>query len=66
MAAPVGEVTSGAWGHRVGACIGMGMLRADLVEPGRRLEVEIFGAQYGAEVLVDAPVWDASNQRLRG
>ncbi len=30
----VGEVTSGYYGHRVGACIGLGMLRADLNSRG--------------------------------
>ncbi len=30
----VGETTSAYWGHRVGACVALGMLRADLAEPG--------------------------------
>jgi glycine cleavage system aminomethyltransferase T len=35
--AVVGEVTSAAWGHRVGACVALGMLRADLTAvKGRR------------------------------
>jgi dimethylglycine dehydrogenase len=62
----VGETTSGYFGHRVGACLALGMLRADLAQPGTVLEVEIFGARHRAEVLEDAPVWDASNARLRG
>ena len=64
--AVAGEVTSAAWGHRVGACIGLAMLRADLAVAGTRVSVEVFGERRGAEVLGDAPVWDAMNARLRG
>ena len=38
----VGETTSGAWGHRVGTSIALGVVRADLAQPGQELEVEIF------------------------
>ena len=62
----VGEVTSAAWGHRVGACLGLGMLRADLAVPGVEVEVEVFGLRMAAKVLPDAPAWDATNARLRG
>ena len=61
----VGEVTSGYFGHRVGACIGLGMLRADLNQPGQAVEVEIFGQRYPAVVQEDAPLWDAKNERIR-
>ncbi|MDQ2066965.1 FAD-dependent oxidoreductase [Xinfangfangia sp. CPCC 101601] len=61
----VGEVTSGYYGHRVGACIGLGMLRADLNQPGQALEVEIFGSRYSAVVQEDAPMWDPKNTRIR-
>lgn len=64
--AVAGEVTSAAWGHRVGACIGLAMLRADLAVAGTRVAVEVFGERRGAEVLGDGPVWDATNARLRG
>ena len=64
--AVVGETTSGVWGHRVGACVALGMLRADLAVPGVGLEVEIFGERFGAEVMGDGPVWDTGNDRLRG
>ncbi len=64
--AVVGEVTSAAWGHRVEACLGLGMLRADLSAPGTAVEVEVFGVRRAAEVLADAPVWDPKNERLRG
>ena len=62
----VGEVTSAGWGHRVQACLGLGMLRADLMVPGMVLEVEVFGDRVAAEVLPEGPVWDAGNARLRG
>ena len=62
----VGETTSGYFGHRVGACIALGMLRADLCAPGTRIEVEIFGERFAAVVQEDAPLWDAGNLRIRG
>ncbi|MGB8813454.1 MAG: aminomethyltransferase family protein, partial [Paracoccaceae bacterium] len=61
----VGETTSGYWGHRVGACIALGMLRADLNVPGTAVEVEIFGQRYPAVVQADAPLWDPKNERIR-
>ncbi len=61
----VGELTSGYWGHRVGACIGLGMLKADVNVPGTAVEVEIFGTRYPAVVQEDAPLWDPKNERLR-
>ncbi|GGW21275.1 dimethylglycine dehydrogenase [Gemmobacter lanyuensis] len=61
-----GELTSGGWGFRVGACLGLGVVRADLAVPGTRLEVEIFGTRHAAEVLPEGPVWDPTNARLRG
>lgn len=61
----VGETTSGYFGHRVGACIALGMLQADLNVPGLVVEVEIFGVRYPAVVQEDAPLWDAKNERIR-
>ncbi|GAB1363228.1 FAD-dependent oxidoreductase [Rhodobacter sp.] len=61
----VGEVTSGYFGHRVGSCIGLGMLRADLNQPGQAVEVEIFGTRYPAAVQADQPLWDPKNERIR-
>jgi dimethylglycine dehydrogenase len=60
----VGEVTSGGWGHRVGASIALGTVRADLAAPGTRLEISIFGEWYPAEVH-DGPHYDPANARLR-
>ena len=61
----VGEVTSGYYGHRVGACIGLGMLETAVNLPGTMVEVEIFGTRYPATVQADQPLWDARNERLR-
>ena len=61
----VGEVTSGYYGHRVGACIGLGMLRVEVNVPGTEVEVEIFGQRCRAVVQADQPLWDAKNERLR-
>ncbi len=61
----VGELTSGYYGHRVGACIGLGMLKAEVNVPGTRVQVEIFGTLYPAVVQQDAPLWDAKNERIR-
>ncbi|RWK19206.1 MAG: FAD-dependent oxidoreductase [Mesorhizobium sp.] len=61
----VGETTSGGWGHRVEKSIALGMLRADLAEPGTAIEVEIFGDRFRAVVQKDEPLWDPKNERLR-
>jgi dimethylglycine dehydrogenase len=61
----VGELTSGYYGHRVGACIGLGMLKAEVNVPGTRVEVEIFGQRFPAVVQADQPLWDAKNERIR-
>ncbi len=61
----VGETTSGDWGHRVNASIALGMLRADLADVGTEIEVEIYGERFKATVQEDAPLWDATNERLR-
>ncbi|SMX38375.1 GcvT family protein [Maliponia aquimaris] len=61
----VGETTSGAWGHRVNASVALGMVRADLAEPGTELSVDIFGERRRATVQPDAPLWDPRNERLK-
>ncbi len=61
----VGELTSGYYGHRVGACIGLGMLKTEVNQPGTAVEVEIFGQRYPATVQADQPLWDPKNERIR-
>ncbi|MEM9395334.1 MAG: FAD-dependent oxidoreductase [Pseudomonadota bacterium] len=60
----VGEATSGAWGHRVGASLAIAMVRTDLTEPGTEVEVDIFGDLCRATVH-EMPFWDPKNERLR-
>jgi glycine cleavage system aminomethyltransferase T len=43
----------------------LGMLRADLNEPGTGVEVEVFGTRYPAVVQGDGAIWDPKNDRLR-
>lgn len=61
----VGETTSGGWGYRVNTSIALGVVRADLAEPGTKLMVEIYGKKCRAEVQPDWPLWDPKNDRLR-
>jgi dimethylglycine dehydrogenase len=61
----VGETTSGGWGYRVGKSIALGMVRAELAQPGTELEVEIYGQKCRAVVQEDQPLWDPANERLR-
>ncbi|MEX0276247.1 MAG: FAD-dependent oxidoreductase [Ruegeria sp.] len=61
----VGETTSGAWGYRVGKSIALGMIKAELANPGTELEVEIYGQKFRAVVEQDQPLWDPQNERLR-
>ena len=61
----VGETTSGGWGHRINKSIALGMVKADLAEPGTELEVEIYGERYKAVVQADQPLWDPAHERIR-
>jgi len=61
----VGETLSGGWGHRVDKSIALGMIQADLAEPGSTVEVDIFGDRFRAIVQKDEPLWDPKNERLR-
>jgi dimethylglycine dehydrogenase len=62
----VGETLSGGWGHRVDKSIALGMLRADLTDPGTQVEIEIFGERFAATVQPGQAVWDPKNERIRG
>lgn len=63
--AVVGEVTSCAWGYRVGQCVALGMLRSDLATAGTEVEIDIFGQRRRATVQPDGPLWDPTNARLK-
>ena len=60
----VGEVTSGAWGYRVGASIALGMLKMDLAFAGSKVEIDIYGQRVIATVQSRKPLWDPQNERL--
>jgi len=61
----VGEVTSAAFGHRVGHVVALAMLQAEVAVPGTVLEVEVFGEWLAAEVIGFGAAWDPRNERLR-
>lgn len=61
----VGETTSGAWGYRVDKNIALAILKSDLVKPGTKLQVEIFGKMYPAVVQGGRGLFDPTHSRLR-
>jgi 4-methylaminobutanoate oxidase (formaldehyde-forming) len=61
---PVGRVTSGGYGHRVGRSIAYAYLPSG-VDVGARVEVGVFGDWIGAEV-TDEPLYDPGFERVRG
>lgn len=66
----VGSVTSGAWGHRVGASLGLGFVGCDAgvssewLQSGR-WEVEVAWKRYPVEVGLK-PWYDPRGERIRG
>jgi len=61
----VGEVTSGAYGHRVNASIALGMVKTDLAISGKNVSVDIFGNTYPAIIQNSGPLWDPQNEALK-
>jgi len=65
----VGHITSGAYGHSLGACIGLGYVHTDRgIEPGDVLDgdyaIEIAGERVPAEVSLQ-PMYDPKNEKIR-
>jgi 4-methylaminobutanoate oxidase (formaldehyde-forming) len=60
----VGRVTSGGYGYTVERSIAYAYLPAGDVEPGRGVEVEIFGDWIAGEVAAE-PLYDPAGERLR-
>ncbi len=60
----VGLVTSGGYGHSLQKSIALAYVRRDLAEPGRELEIEVYGTRRKA-VVAEEPLYDPKNQRLR-
>jgi glycine cleavage system aminomethyltransferase T/glycine/D-amino acid oxidase-like deaminating enzyme len=60
----VGRVTSGGYGYTVERSIAYAYLPADRAEPGRHVEVEIFGEWVGGAIAVE-PLFDPDGSRIR-
>jgi dimethylglycine dehydrogenase len=60
----VGWVTSGAFGHRVKQSLALGYVPAALSGADSGFEIEILGARYPAQPLVEA-AYDANGSRMR-
>jgi dimethylglycine dehydrogenase len=61
----VGETTSSAWGYRVKKAIALGMVEIEFADPGKILEVEIYGERFSGIVQADQPLWDPMNERIK-
>jgi dimethylglycine dehydrogenase len=59
----VGVTTSGAYGHRTGLSLAFAYVSTKLAASGTLLTIEILGEQIPAVVL-EAPVYDPTNERL--
>jgi glycine cleavage system aminomethyltransferase T/glycine/D-amino acid oxidase-like deaminating enzyme len=60
-----GRVTSGGYGYTVERSIAYAYLPPEGLEPGTRVEVDVFGRWVGGEVAAE-PLWDPDGDRTRG
>jgi glycine cleavage system aminomethyltransferase T len=60
----LGRVTSGGYGYSVERSIAYAYVPAGAGEPGRRVEVEIFGEWVGGAI-AEEPLWDPAGERIR-
>jgi dimethylglycine dehydrogenase len=60
----IGYVSSGGYAHHVGKSMALGYVPAELAEAGTRVEVEIMGELYPAEIL-GKPLYDADGGKMR-
>jgi glycine cleavage system aminomethyltransferase T len=60
----VGRVTSGGYGYSVERSIAYAYVPAGSADPGRAVEVEIFGEWVGGEI-AEEPLWDPPGERIR-
>ena len=60
----VGYVSSGGYAHHVGKSVAMGYVAAELAKGGTKLQVELLGEMYDAEVQA-APLYDANGANMR-
>ena len=61
----VGYVTSGGYSHYARKSVAFGFLPLELIEEGRRVDIEILGELVPAR-LYTAPLFDPNNEYLRG
>ncbi len=61
---PVGRVSSGAYGHTVGASIALCFVKTEYAVAGTELDVAILGLPHRA-VILEKPPFDAAGERLR-
>jgi glycine cleavage system T protein len=61
---PLGRVTSGGYGYSVKSSIAYAYLPAELVVPGTRVSVGLFGRDVGAEVRAE-PLFDPNSEKVR-
>jgi glycine cleavage system aminomethyltransferase T len=60
----LGRVTSGGYGYSVERSIASAYVPAGSADPGRAVEVEIFGDWIGGEI-AEEPLWDPAGERIR-
>ena len=60
----VGMTSSGGYGHRVDKSIALGYVPPEFAAPGTKLDVEVLGKKFPAEV-VSMPMYDPENQRMK-
>ncbi len=60
----VGLTTSGVWSHTLKKSVALAYVRADLAQPGTKLEVDVLGRRRRATVRQE-PLYDPANLRLR-
>ncbi len=51
----VGTVTSGAYGFRTGLNLALGFIDPELAAPGTKLELDLLGGRFAAEVIAPSP-----------
>ena len=60
----IGRATSGGYGFRLDKSLAMAMVRPDLAETGRKLEIDILDQRLAATVIEESP-YDPQNEKLR-
>ena len=62
---PIGYVSSGGYAHYVKKSVALGYVPTEHSKPGTKVQVEILGEMYNAEVQ-DKPLYDPDGARMRG